>query len=462
MTPLSKEINIGPPFETRVKNQKQAYRISGELFLKEGLAFIGDMEIRWILSNHTLNYGSIDINQGTYEIKVDQLSGDLVVSIYDKKNNPIGRGSIALNQLENTSTQILKNIEIFPIKWNYAGQVVDGGLLGNKNSTLSGVNISLYGFEVQSQTNKQGQFSFQDWKKLDSRSIALAEKSGYYDSVFIIDSETPVSVPLFPKSYIDSFFSYLEDQGLDEVRKGGVVYGSIEGVKDKDGYSVSIANQSSLSSRKPVYFFPVGLPNLHGTATSSNGLFSFTGLEAGDYQLTIEKKDQIVDQKWVVVESGRVSSVFSPLNQSFSEDQNIPDGVHLSSFKKTSLFNPEGISGTRDHSEAFYKKLHQLAENETMQTFKGLVFGFINSSEKYQVTLLEESPKKIIYFNSKAQVIDPHNEIADGFIMGGFSKGLKSLTIQNTTDNMVLATELVFSDHESTSLVNTSVHPVEI
>ena len=474
--PLSKEIKRtdnnpreslkeGTPrvFQNSIsKNKKPDYKISGELSLKEGLAFIGSMEVQWILSNQILNYGSINIDRGTYEITVDQLLGEIAILIRDKNNKITGLGNIELNQLENNSTQISANIEILPIEWNHAGQVVDGGLLGSKNNTLSGVNISLYGFGEQSQTNKEGQFSFYDWKKLDSRSIAMAEKPGYYDSVFIIDSKKPVSVPLFPKSYIKAFFSYLEDQGLDDVRKGGVVYGSIEGTRDKRGYKVSIANQST-SNQKPIYFFPVGLANPQGTATSSNGLFSFAGLSAGDYQLTIEKEGQIVDQKWVVVEAGKISPVFSPLNQT-SSDNGASDGeIHLSSFKNPSLlFEPAGLTEARDHSEAFYKKLHQLAEKQKLQVSKGLVFGFIDSSEKYQVTLLEETPKKIIYFNNKAQVVDPLNEIADGFIMSGFSEGLKSLAIQTTTDKMVLATELIFNDHKSTSLVNTSVYPVEI
>ena len=295
---------------------------------------------------------------------------------------------------------------------------------------------------------------------MNSRSIAMASRPGYYDSLFIIDSRQPVSIPLFSESYMQAFFSYLEDQGLDDIRERGTVYGIIEGVEDKSGYRVFIEN------KKPIYF-TAGFADTKAIATSSNGLFSFVGLEDGDYKLIIEKEGQILDQKWIVVESSKVSSFFY-------NPQKIQQYLAHKTVDPIEKSNPGFFDNDSDLSQNFTfpsrksfseipfisdERLQKLAKKQNMKIDEGLIFGFIKSPEKYQVALLEESPKKVIYFNEKAEMIDPSKEIASGFIIGGFSKGLSSLAIQ--TNEMVLATDLVFNDHKAISVVSTEVFPVE-
>ena len=302
-SPFKKSASKNFQNSTAAYETHRSYRIHGSLSLKEGLAFMGTMEVQWVVGEHILGFGSINIEKATYEIKVNKLIGDIVISIYDNKKNLTGEGLFHMDRLPKTSYRISKNINVFPVNWDYAGQVIDGNSLTSpKKKVLSGVNISLYGFDEQTETDKNGQFSFHNWKKVNSRSIAMATKPGYYDSLFIIDSKQSISIPLLSESYMEAFFSYLEDQGLTTVRKKGTIYGTILGNKDKNGYKVSIGNE------KPIYFLPTGFANTQATTTSSNGLFSFVGLESGDYQLFIEKNGKIVSQKWVAIEAGKVST----------------------------------------------------------------------------------------------------------------------------------------------------------
>ncbi len=493
--PVSKTFQnpgTGKPYENR-KN----YRIHGDISLKEGLAFMGTMEVQWVLGKQILKFGSINIEKATYEIRVDQLIGDIVVSLYDQNNRLTGEGFFGVDQVLGNSYQIFKNLDVFPVNWDHAGHIIDGhSLTSSKNKNLSGVTVSLYGFDEQTKTDKNGQFRFHDWKKINSRSIAMASKSGHYDSLFIIDSRQPVSIPLFSESYMQAFFSYLKDQGITNPEQGGTVYGSILGVREKSGYRVSIGNKN------PIYFLTSGFADTEAAATSNNGLFSFVGLKAGDYQLFIEKNGKIVDQKWIVVESSKVSTIFhrpqktekypelynamagSPsfkennLNFFDNDDFQILNQEPVKTHGTTRHLKPPvlGFSSDQDqqveksfisHHKSLQKaplifdeKLHQLAKKRNMKLENGLIFGFIDSPEKYQVAMLEETTKKVIYFNEKAEEIDPDKEIAFGFIMSGFSKGLSSLAIQ--TDKMVLATDLVFSDHRSISVINTEVSPVSL
>lgn len=87
----------------------------------------------------------------------------------------------------------------------------------------------------------------------------------------------------------------------------------------------------------------------------------------------------------------------------------------------------------------------------------GLLIGFVDSSDFYRVAMVEFTPEKTIYFNEQGQVIDPSKENAFGFIMSGFPQGLNSVSIERIADNMILATDFVFSDHEAISIINTQI-----
>ena len=470
--------------------------IHGNLSLKEGLAFMGTMEVQWVLGKNILGFGSINLKEATYEIKVNQLIGDIIVSVYDKNKKLIGEGFFGMDQISKNSHQISKNINVFPINWDHAGQVFDArSLTSTKKKTLSGVNISLYGFDEQTKTDKGGEFSFHNWKKVNSRSIALASKPGYYDSLFIIDSKKPAIIPLLSESYMKSFFSYLRDQGLPDPKNKGTVYGSVLGTQDKSGYKVFIEN------KQPIYFLPAGFADIRATTTSNNGLFSFVGLETGDYRLFIEKDGKIVNQKWIAVEAGKVTTLCYKDEKTepigfYNTASNLPFEKSVPGFfdndEDFKMKSQNNISGTSSHNSKgkipnrfssihqkalpgeqnfipfhenlkipffLHKKLYKLTKEQNMVSDHGLIFGFINSPEKYQVTILEKAPKKVIYFNEKAQIIDPNKEIAFGFIISGFQKGLNSLVIQ--TDEMILATNLVFSDHKTLSIVKMKVFPVD-
>mgnify|MGYP001373677893 CR=1 FL=1 len=69
---------------------------------------------------------------------------------------------------------------------------------------------------------------------------------------------------------------------------------------------------------------------------------------------------------------------------------------------------------------------------------------------------------KIIYFDEGGRVIDhPEEEIPFGFIMGGFPEGLSSLIAESREDQTILATDLIYSDHTSVSVIQMDILPLE-
>ncbi len=473
-------------------NKPSVYKVRGNLELKEGLAFVGSMSVSWVVSDYELAMGNINIKDATFEIETTELVGEIIISLYDQYNEMIGEGRLDLSQYPISKEKILAQITVLPIDLNTAGKVVEVATLGSpKMKMVSGADVDLYAFNNRAETNKQGEFSFKGWKKSNSRTLAIASKKGYRDSVFLIDSKKPSTVILFDNRYVDAFFDYLSDIGLRDKQDKGTVYGTIVGVADPSGYRVS------LEKNKALYFIEAGFPTESLNQTSTNGLFAFVGLQDGDYILRIEKEGEIIDEKVVIVEQGKISPVYADLTamkkhlafyDPFDPGKLIND-VELRFFDGYQVIqrnqqntheitvrggNDAGILDYYEDEKASRtfisrqrsvqkipllrdKALMKLADIKNLNVGDGLIFGFIESPEKYRIQMVEEAAEKIVYFNSQAQEIDPSKEIAFGFMMGGFTTGLKTLVIESLEDPMILATDLVFSDHDIISLINTQI-----
>lgn len=475
------------------------FRISGTIELKEGLAFIGAMEVSWVVGEYEFHSGSINTPDATYSIEVDELIGDVVLSLYDTKNELIGEGIVDLANFKPTKSHFQQNVAVYPVNWDYAGKVIPVTSLGFvganpavaiKQKAIKDATVELYAFNEATDTNKKGEFSFANWKKTNSRTLALATKKGYRDSVFLLDSNQPATVVMFDDAYMDSFFETLADQGVRGVADQGTIYGEITGVIDRSGY------QLKLDKAKPIYF-STGFARTDLQKTTNNGLFSFVGLEDGDYELNIEKDGEVIDQKIVVVEQGKVSPIivdlkhikkhiefYDPMdpNKELTEVHlGFFDGMEKMELDKNGLYsanmkagNEPAIMDFADQSEinrVFVSRhkglqkvpllrdnrLFELAVKNEMSIKDGLLIGFVDSSDFYRVAMVEFTPEKTIYFNEQGQVIDPSKENAFGFIMSGFPQGLNSISIERVADNMILATDFVFSDHEAISIINTQI-----
>ncbi len=470
----------------------KSYKVQGDIELKEGLAFVGSIGISWVVSDYELMVGSINIKDASFEISPTELVGEIIVSLYDQYDEMIGEGRIDLSEYHLSKTNINAKIPVYPVDLNTAGKVVEVASLGSqKMKTIEGADVDLYAFNNRSTTNKNGEFSFRGWKKSNSRTLAIASKKGYKDSVFLIDSKKTSTVILFDNKYVDAFFDYLSDIGLRSKRDKGTIYGHIVGVGDASGYRVR------LEKEKPLYFIEAGFPTQSLNQTSSNGLFAFVGLQDGDYILRIEKEGEIIDEKVVIVEQGKISPVYADLaemkkhlafydpffpeklinevelrffdgyqviqrNQQNTHDINIRGGndAGILDFYESEKAARTFISRQKSVQKIPLlrdKVLMKLAEVKNLDVSDGIIFGFIESPEKYRVEMVEEKAENIIYFNASAQPIDPTQEVAFGFMMGGFSPGLKTIVIESVDDPMILATDLVFSDHNIISLINTQI-----
>jgi hypothetical protein len=487
--------------ETSTPSVPNTFQVSGNVSLKEGLAYFGDMDVAWVVGDQEFARGSVNTPDATYSIEVKDNVGDIVISLYDNKNELIGEGFVDLTQIKIIDNKAIADIDIRPINWDTAGRVVDASSIGLQEygvytlKTVKNTLIELYAFSEATETNSSGEFSFYNWKKSNSRSLALASKKGYKDSLFILDSKKELSVLLFSNEYIDSFFSYLRDIGLGNVANKGTVYGYILGA-NAQGFSVK------LEKEKPIYFLKSGFANISQKTTSTNGQFAFVGLDNGEYELIVEKNNQIVDRKIVLVEENKISPVtidlhavskylefFNPLNPkqkidtlkaSFFDGEsevklhNNSTFINLNNSAQPSVLDFEG-PGLNETSRTFISQnkglqripllqdesLLKLAESKNMNISKGLIIGFIDSPDAYHVSMKEAPVEQILYFDELGNEMSDKSKVAYGFIMSGFNKGLSSILVSRSSDDIILMTDIVFSDHESISIINSGITAVD-
>lgn len=468
--------------------------VSGQITLKDGLAFLGSMEVSWVVGDYELQVGSINTPDGTYEIEVSKLIGDVIISLYDSNDELMGEGLLDLTQVTPTDGQLEADIEIHPVDWNTAGKVIASSSMGLSNQQpLAGVDIALYAFNEATATNAGGEFGFYNWKKTNSRTLAIASKKGYADSIFMLDSKSEAQVLLFEQTYLEAFYSYLKELGIYDVADKGTVYGQIQGVSSAEGYVVR------LDKAKTIYFLTSGFASTGLKSTSANGQFSFVGLQDGDYELVVEKDGEILDQRVVVVEQGKVSPItvdlkkvtkhiefFDPMDPdralshvevsffdgatelALDRDQQIQKALNKGhdlavmefatnqEVNRTLLSRQKGLQKIPAIND---NKLLLLIEAEGFSVRDGLIFGFIDAEVPYQVFLAEEEAAKIIYFNARGEIVNNKNTTAHGFIIAGFSQGLSSLVIERVSDQVVLGTDLIYSDHNSISITHLELLP---
>ncbi|MCJ8278017.1 MAG: hypothetical protein MJK18_14340, partial [Bdellovibrionales bacterium] len=228
-----------------------------------------------------------------------------------------------------------------------------------------------------------------------------------------------------------------------------------------------------------------------------NGLFAFTGLGDGDYELIVEKDGVIIDRRIVPVEQGKISPLFidvkrkkkrleffDPHNEEVvptvavqffdgeesleldekgqvlsrvvgGSDPNLIDYANADGYVASTFISRQ--RGFERVAVLNKKLLDKLISDNGFEEANGLAVGYIKSEVKYEVYLEESSYNNVIYFNSAGQEIDPTTEPAFGFIIHGFNQGLHTLSVQTVDDNILAMTDLIFSDHQSISVVHSAI-----
>lgn len=271
--------------------------ISGNLEMTKGLALTGDQKIVVYrqIGGTRYGYGQVFVDQGRYEIYVEEPNTGVVIAELLENDNMIGRAEILMPEvmLNAKTDNDLKNvsIKIAPILDQVVAQ-----------------NISAYSYyKKEKLKNSQIQISDRlnaDAKVFNSTIIMKASKENHWGNIILGSSKQLFTHVLNPDATIQALKDILGIRTPKEqmgIIKGEVLIAG----KHVAGAQIEIVGQEDI---KPVYFNSF-IPDTTLTETSANGEYAFVDIPEGNYLVTAKYKGKYLSPQVAPVEAGFITQV---------------------------------------------------------------------------------------------------------------------------------------------------------
>ncbi len=473
--------------------------IDGKIELANGLAITSpsdELRVGWFVEGRKMRDGRVKFSEGLYEAKVDRLEGELIAELVDKRGYVLGEAIIDLEIL--AKQRDIKSLEIHdvhlqlvPYNFGLSGQTVTVYHSDKSRSHLPETEVHVLGHDYRQISDIKGKL-YDDAISNHSTALMSANHGQYRESLVLADMAREQVFRLFPEKFMEGFFDIIR---LDKkLRDKGVIWGTIrrEDVA-APGYRVRLAQDKAARS----VYFTYYIADLQRQETSTDGQFSFVGLEDGDYEVeVVDGADQLIDSKLLAVRGGAVTVAefeigtrktlyikpFDPLTQTpkavqFSamgtEDVIAAQTEQVLKLPVTPGTDPILIytkpADSDVESNTFASRTRKFQEipvingqwwseiqnKYTISLESGVIIGFVDTGSPFQV-YNEESDRssKILYFNSQGTVVK-EGERPSGFIIYNIGVGLKNIIIES--DSGLLTTEAAYVDGRSLSLTYKSL-----
>jgi len=470
------------------------YWLDGKVELTQGLAITANFDqlrIGWFVDGQKQSDAKIDVMNGTYEIKVDRLEGEVVAEMVDSKGYMFGEAIVDLEML--AKQRVIAQVEVHnvdldlaPYSFGFNGQTVSVYQTKGNRSPVPQTEVAIEGHDYHQPSDGGGKVHDESISN-HSTAVFTASRGQYREAVVIADLEKEQTFRMFPEKFMGNFFDILHvDRKLRDL---GVVWGTIR--KDEvaaPGYRVRIAGHPEA---KPVYF-TYYIVDSKRQETSTDGEFSFVGMVDGDYEVeVVDGADKKIDSKLVAVRNGAVSLAEFDIGvrktlyvRPFDPFTQTPKPLEFAAMGSDDIINAHtedvlklpvtqgadpvliytksvnaniGSSTFASRSRKFQEVpvLNSAWWSGIQSQYKidvaaGVVIGFIDTETNFQVFNQESAqPTHILYFNSQGQIVK-NGERPAGFVIYGVGQGLKNLIIES--DSGLLTTEAAFVENASISL----------
>lgn len=290
-------------------NLRQAI-VSGTLEMTKGLAYTGSQEIVVYrqIGGTRYGYGQVMIQQGRYEILVEEPNTGVVIAELIENGNMVGRAEILMPEVMNNlkSQEDLKNI---PIRLEpIMDQVV-------------AENISAYSYYKKEKT-KNSQMKIADTvngsaKVFNSTVMIKTMKDNHWGNIILGSSKQVFTNFLNPEATIKALKEILGVRTPDHQM--GIIKGEVSIAGNTvAGAQVEVVGMGQ-DSIKPVYFNSF-FPDTSLTETTQNGQYAFVDLPEGSYIVRAKYKGKYLSPQLAPVEPGFVTQVqFDVQKPSLSE-----------------------------------------------------------------------------------------------------------------------------------------------
>ncbi|MEK6773045.1 MAG: hypothetical protein AABY64_03820 [Bdellovibrionota bacterium] len=298
-----------PDFDTNLlKNEIQ---IMGHIEIHKGLAITNEhhIELRRKEEGVSQERGEIDLQKGTYSIRVLEPRGSLTAQLVSKNGQIIGEGAVRIAQIaqQDNKTYQGPKIRIFP-KSEMSGQVLSAYKTESKEPAPEKTKVTFLDGSVEFDVKKDGQIQYDSLIR-GSSTLLRAQAPGFAPTQQIVTSGNDFQSILFPESMISSFKNIVSEQRHANYNdpKVPVIWGQVL----QDGHPVAGLQVSleAYDSADIIYFNELHLPDPSLTATSTQGGFAILNPPLGFQSLLVTRGDVYYAHQNTIVDEGVTSFV---------------------------------------------------------------------------------------------------------------------------------------------------------
>ncbi|MEQ1664223.1 MAG: hypothetical protein ABL927_02480, partial [Bdellovibrionales bacterium] len=280
---------------TVTENNKdlKKYIITGALTLKDGAGFMYGQDIiktRHILDGLNMSEGFVRQAEGSYEISVDQLDGDLVAEITNVEGQTIAQGRLNLKTLNQKYLNIARiekiPIDIRPVFNGARIQLISAASYDKKTFLIEDAKLFIPDLNREVSRNLKSGYYEDDTIVMPSNYIVKAQKENFWPTLAQHQSGHDQQIRLFPKSLVEALLNLsLPKYEARDAESKAVIWGRVSfGPNAIEGAKISVIGEEKL---KAVYFSGF-LPDKTRKTTSYRGEFAFTNVTNGEKLIKVE------------------------------------------------------------------------------------------------------------------------------------------------------------------------------
>lgn len=273
--------------------------MSGTLEMTKGLALAGDQQIVVYrqIGGTKYGYGQVIIDEGRYEILVNEPNTGVVIAELLEGDTMIGRAEVLMPEvmLNSKTPEDFKNI---PIKLEpILDQVV-------------AENISAYSYykkeKIKNSHVKIGDTLDAQQRIFNSTIVMKTAKENHWGNIILGSSKNIFTNVLNPDATIQALKDILEVKALKE--QIGIIKGDISiAGQPVSGAQIEVVGMGQ-ETAKPVYFNSF-IPDPTLEETTSNGHYAVVGLSQGSYLVRAKYKGKYLSPQLAPVEAGFITQV---------------------------------------------------------------------------------------------------------------------------------------------------------
>ncbi|MBY0384043.1 carboxypeptidase-like regulatory domain-containing protein, partial [bacterium] len=287
------------------------YWIQGKIELTEGLA-ISDprdkLSVGWFVDGERKKEGRVFHQDGTYELKIDRLEGEMIAELTDRRGFLLGEAIIDLDVLKKQRAingYVISGVDlkIKPYNFSFRGQTLSVYDTSSNRQVVVGAEVRVGGHDLKVRSDGKGQFS-EPVLSPQSTGVVTAQQAKYRETTVLANFDRELSIHLFPDQFLEAFFNTIDLPS--KMRTDGVIWGTItSNQQPAQGYQVRMTQQNA----KPIYF-EMYIANTKTEKTGIDGQFAFVGLADGEYEIeVVDQLGRAADSKLAVVRAGTVTEM---------------------------------------------------------------------------------------------------------------------------------------------------------